>query len=195
MDKMWWQKFSGTQSSVPSLWSLPVHLNPSIFLSSDCRRPSEKVINYKNWINIVCNMQGSWEKKIIDRIHNTRKRSAVMSDASEHSPAKRGRPKINTVLSRYPPIRQDLDGDDSFNFKKHQGTWKGNAETTSTKESYSSSYEADISNTTPRCTFAISRSLIFEPPKRIPSSFTAICGKWYCIHISNIWGEPERAPH
>lgn len=63
-------------------------------------------------------MQGSWEK-IIDRIHNTRKRSAVMSDASEHSPAKRGRPKINTVLSRYPPIRQDLDGDDEVSISRN----------------------------------------------------------------------------
>lgn len=50
-------------------------------------------------------MQGSWEKKIIERVSNaSRKRSANRDKCTPSPKAKRGRPKL-TVLSRYPPLR------------------------------------------------------------------------------------------
>ena len=60
----------------------------------------------------------SREKKIIDRIHNTRQKRSAPSDSTDPSPAKRGRPKINTVLSQYPPLR-DFDGDDDVSTSRN----------------------------------------------------------------------------
>lgn len=61
------------------------------------------MVNARMTIFFVFVLQGSWEKKIIERVSNaSRKRSA---DQETPSPkAKRGRPKL-TVLSRYPPLR------------------------------------------------------------------------------------------
>lgn len=57
-------------------------------------------------------MQGSWEKKMIERVHNTasRKRMASSDEGSSLN-AKRGRPKQSLTLSRYPPVR-DVGEDD-----------------------------------------------------------------------------------
>ena len=62
-----------------------------------------KVVNTRMTILFVFLFQGSWEKKIIERVSNaSRKRSANQDTPSPK--AKRGRPKVN-VLSRYPPLR------------------------------------------------------------------------------------------
>ena len=57
-------------------------------------------------------LQGSWEKKLIDRVHNTRdrKRSGT-NDGLTTPPAKRGQPRVLTVLSRYPPLSMEGDID------------------------------------------------------------------------------------
>ncbi|XP_019858453.1 PREDICTED: uncharacterized protein LOC109586683 [Amphimedon queenslandica] len=60
---------------------------------------------------------GSWERKIIDRIHNVsvsvkRKETNESSDAPV---SKRGRPKSTTLASRYPPLQHDFSDDTSFN--------------------------------------------------------------------------------
>lgn len=52
--------------------------------------------------------KGSWEKKIIDRIHNTRS-SKRLRDDSDGSPRKKGRPKGSVLLNRYPPVRVDTE--------------------------------------------------------------------------------------
>ena len=58
--------------------------------------------------------QGSWEKKLIDRVHNMRSslKRSVGEDAAA-SPCKRGRPKGTLLLNRYPPVRVEGDYVDS----------------------------------------------------------------------------------
>ena len=50
---------------------------------------------------------GSWEKKIIEKIRNLKARKAAkrsLEDSGADTPkAKRGRPKLSSVLTRYPP--------------------------------------------------------------------------------------------
>ena len=57
-------------------------------------------------------IQGSWTKKLIDRVYNTRKRQASENANDETPPAKRGRPKLQCVLARYPPIEHADDSND-----------------------------------------------------------------------------------
>lgn len=57
-------------------------------------------------------MKGSWEKKLIERVHNvnaaSKKRS--LSDESGQPSAKRGRPKQKSpILTRYPPLKDTAD--------------------------------------------------------------------------------------
>ena len=52
-------------------------------------------------------MQGTWEKKIIERVNNAKKRLA--SPDFSRPPAKRGRPKLCGVLARYPPLDTDFN--------------------------------------------------------------------------------------
>jgi len=64
---------------------------------------------------VYFNSQGSWEKRIIERVHNSRKRAASDCDdpTDTSTPkAKRGRPKMQSVLNRYPPLtlHEDPDG-------------------------------------------------------------------------------------
>ena len=58
-------------------------------------------------------MQGSWVKKIMDRVYNvekSRKRAAV--DEIDDTPKKRGRPKrIINLATRYPSIQLCAQGD------------------------------------------------------------------------------------
>ena len=65
--------------------------------------------------------QGSWEKKIIERIHNitssTRKRQPS-NDLESTPKAKRGRPKQASILSRYPPMK-DVGDDDLVVSRNH----------------------------------------------------------------------------
>lgn len=50
-------------------------------------------------------MKGSWERKIIDRVHNTKRRAQGPAvGAPQTKRVDRGRPKMYSVLSRYPPI-------------------------------------------------------------------------------------------
>jgi len=61
------------------------------------------------------NSQGSWEKRIIERVHNSRKRAASDCDdpTDTSTPkAKRERPKMQSVLNRYPSLtlHEDPDG-------------------------------------------------------------------------------------
>lgn len=60
-------------------------------------------------------VQGSWKKKIMDRIYNiekSRKRRLGSDTEEETTPKKkRGRPKIITLESRYPQVRPQ-EGDD-----------------------------------------------------------------------------------
>lgn len=52
--------------------------------------------------------QGSWEKKILERIHNVNSGSKRrhLSGELETQKAKRGRPKQDALLVRYPPLRE-----------------------------------------------------------------------------------------
>ena len=61
-------------------------------------------------IATIC-IQGSWEKKIIDRVQNTRKRTA--GEPSDGPPSKRGRPKIDKILDRYPPYAPNMETGDT----------------------------------------------------------------------------------
>ena len=59
--------------------------------------------------------QGSWEKKLIERVHNVAKAGRKRSTTSAVPPAKRGRPKSdNPILKRYPPLRmtEEIDEND-----------------------------------------------------------------------------------
>ncbi len=56
-------------------------------------------------------VQGSWEKKVIEKVHNLKARTKRPSDGEGTPKAKRGRPKVSLVLTRYPPMR-DLGEDD-----------------------------------------------------------------------------------
>lgn len=57
---------------------------------------------------------GSWEKKIIERVHNVRSRKRSRGENDFSPPAlKRGRPRQqSTTLTRYPPLKDT--GDDSI---------------------------------------------------------------------------------
>lgn len=52
-------------------------------------------------------VQGTWDKKIIECVNNTRKRLA--SPDSPRPQAKRGRPKVHGVLACYPPVDTEFD--------------------------------------------------------------------------------------
>ena len=57
--------------------------------------------------------QGSWEKKIIERVHNvnaTMKKRPLSDDGSSTPKSKRGRPRQQSlVLTRCPPLRDTND--------------------------------------------------------------------------------------
>lgn len=58
--------------------------------------------------------QGSWEKKLIERVHNVAKAGRKRSTTSTLPPAKRGRPKSdNPILKRYPPLRMTEEVDEN----------------------------------------------------------------------------------
>ena len=62
---------------------------------------------------ITPKLKGSWEKRIIDRVHNIRSTSSrkrASTDDIEGTPTKRGRPKGSSLLNRYPPV-PDSDND------------------------------------------------------------------------------------
>ena len=50
-------------------------------------------------------MQGSWEKKLIDKIHNlkSRRKRPAVCDEDNTPKAKRGRPRTSLIMTRYPP--------------------------------------------------------------------------------------------
>ena len=62
---------------------------------------------YKWIYSLLIGMQGSWEKKLIERANNAakpgRKRQAEMSDTSV-PPSKRGRPRKDVLLEKYPEL-------------------------------------------------------------------------------------------
>ena len=67
-------------------------------------------------------MYGSWEKKILERIHNVTnvnlKRELVGSE--EEAPvAKRGRPKQVAKITRYPPLKDTGEGDDDVTIQRN----------------------------------------------------------------------------
>lgn len=67
-------------------------------------------------------LQASWEKKLIEKVHNLRscsknKRPLSETDTDSSPKAKRGRPKVSQVLSRYPPL-QDT-GDDEVTLMRN----------------------------------------------------------------------------
>ncbi len=61
---------------------------------------------------------------MLERVANSRKRAADSSPSSP--PAKRGRPKLVSMLSRYPPISQDGDASfvDETALERHMNTLK-----------------------------------------------------------------------
>lgn len=59
---------------------------------------------------------------MLERVANTRKRAADSSSSSP--PAKRGRPKLVSTLSRYPPISQDGSFVDETALERHMNTLK-----------------------------------------------------------------------
>ena len=68
---------------------------------------------YNAWSenNFCITLQGSWEKKIIEKVHNLKARTKRPSDGEGTPKAKRGRPKVSLVLTRYPPMRDFGDDD------------------------------------------------------------------------------------
>jgi len=57
-------------------------------------------------------LQGSWEKKLIEKVHNLRGRMKRLNEDGNSTPkAKRGRPKVSCILTRYPPMRDTGDDD------------------------------------------------------------------------------------
>lgn len=64
-------------------------------------------------VQVLITFQGSWEKKIIERVHNvsaTMKKRPVSDDGESTPKAKRGRPRQQSlVLTRYPPLRDTAD--------------------------------------------------------------------------------------
>lgn len=67
-------------------------------------------------MNYLISLQGSWEKKLIDRINNSEKhrkakRKRASSDDDSTPPKKRGRPKKNISDSRYPQPMKTEGGD------------------------------------------------------------------------------------
>ena len=62
--------------------------------------------------------QGSWEKKLIERVHNVRSAQSRKRPPpdGEMSTPKKGRPKSSAVLNRYPPLEaSDFGNDDVSN--------------------------------------------------------------------------------
>ena len=83
-------------------------------------------------------MQGSWEKKVLERIHNVasgnRKRQLAGAEA-ETPVAKRGRPKIVPKTTRYPPLRDaGYEDDDITIHRNHEKLQKELAEKNPKKE-------------------------------------------------------------
>lgn len=67
--------------------------------------------------------QGSWEKRIIERINNQRgqaMRKRPRSDDDTSTPAKRGRPKESTLLCRYPALQLDDGHSDEVSLSRNQ---------------------------------------------------------------------------
>ena len=67
-------------------------------------------------------IQGSWEKKIVERVHNVRSASARKRPSAENegcTPHKKGRPKASPTLSRYPPLA-DMGNDEVSNARNLQ---------------------------------------------------------------------------
>ena len=62
--------------------------------------------------------QGSWEKKLIEKIHNLRPKAKRPLDDAETPKAKRGRPKVSQVLTRYPPRNDTCDDDTALERSK-----------------------------------------------------------------------------
>ena len=58
---------------------------------------------------------GSWEKKLIEKVHNTKARNPMRALEDQETPkAKRGQPKMSSVLTRYPPLKDDINDDISI---------------------------------------------------------------------------------
>lgn len=77
-------------------------------------------------------------------MHNTRDRKrSGLNDTTSTPPAKRGRPKIDTMLSRYPPINPEDDVDEVALQRNEQALSK-EIERDSKKGSCASTYEAHI---------------------------------------------------
>ena len=73
--------------------------------------------------NAILITKGSWEKRIIDRLHNTRSASKrLCSDSGQSSPCKRGRPKASVIMNRYPPVRVDSDFKDAATDERNKKT-------------------------------------------------------------------------
>ena len=49
---------------------------------------------------------GSWEKKLLESVNNKSKPHKRSIDDDAGPPPKRGRPKLNTTLLRYPPVEE-----------------------------------------------------------------------------------------
>lgn len=66
-------------------------------------------------------MQGSWENKLLERIHNVnsgnRKWQISMNTDHQTPVAKRGRRKVASKVTRYPPIRDS--GDDEITMQRN----------------------------------------------------------------------------
>ena len=68
-------------------------------------------------MDVFVTFKGSWEKKIIERVHNVRsacakKRPSV--DEAQGTPVKRGRPKGTSLLNRYPPLPEGMNDAASY---------------------------------------------------------------------------------
>ena len=62
---------------------------------------------FLSYVHLYTN-KGSWERKIVERVHNTRG-SKKRSSEFDGPPAKCGRPKIDTILDHYPPYASNME--------------------------------------------------------------------------------------
>lgn len=73
-------------------------------------------------LTIVKFVQGSWEKKIVERVHNVRSscaRKRLSSQTEFTTSAKRGRPKSSSTVCRYPPLAT-TENDEISDDRHHQ---------------------------------------------------------------------------
>ena len=116
--------------------------------------------------------QGSWEKKLIERVHNVAKtgKRGPIDEAELESRPKRGRPKsVHSLLYRYPPVNAEVTGseEDEEALQKEAGNEKPRKEMVLTLQ---------------KRTFSCRRSAILSEPGAI----STLLGKFKCFSLTYV---------